>query len=362
MSGTSMDGISVALITTDGDQRVERGPAMTIPYNSVQRAAIARALKDAISIQSRHERPGSLAVLERELTELHAAAVSAFVRHQGVDRASIDVIGFHGHTVLHRPEAGLTVQLGDGPLLAELTGLPVIYDLRARDVAAGGQGAPLVPVYHRALVANLAPRPVAILNLGGVANVTYVREDGQLLAFDTGPGNALLDDWMTTRAGAAFDEDGQTAMVGRPDDCLVRTWLSDPFFSRPPPKSLDRNQFAVEGLFRLSLEDGAATLVAFTAAAIAQARAHLPAEPGLWIVCGGGRRNRALMSAIAGRVENAVVPAEVLGLDGDAIEAEAWAYLAVRALLGLAITYPGTTGVPEPMTGGVLARPFRAFG
>lgn len=357
MSGTSMDGISVALVETDGLSVARRGPAMTYPYSSEQRAAIARALAEARVLTGRFERPGSLGTTERMLTEAHAGVLAAFLSSHGIGRAAIDVVGFHGQTVLHRPERGLTVQLGDGPLLAELSGLTVVHDLRARDVEWGGQGAPLVPVYHRALVDAVPARPVAFVNIGGVANVTYIGRDGVLLAFDTGPGNALVDDWMMKRAGVAYDRDGETAAKGRADDAVVRFCLSHSFFSSPPPKSLDRNAFVWDVVDWMGLEDGAATLTQFTVAALAKSREHFPEEPELWIIAGGGRKNRTMMSGIAGFVQNAVVPAEAVGLDGDAVEAEAWGYLAVRALMGLPITFPGTTGVAQPLTGGVICRP-----
>ncbi len=356
MSGTSMDGIDVALIETDGDRVVTRGPAMTLSYNAEQREALAEAVVHARGIVRRADRPGNLTATERMLTELHAAAVHAFCRKQGLRRETIDVIGFHGQTVLHRPAQRLTVQLGDGPLLVELSTRPVVYDLRAADVAAGGQGAPLVPVYHRALASRIEARPVAILNIGGVANVTWLGRDEHLIAFDTGPGNAMIDDLMLRRLRAPFDADGTLASKGKVHGDYVKEYLRHSFFARPPPKSLDRNVFASELVDAFSVEDAAATLTAFTAESIAKAREHLPEEPRLWVVCGGGRKNKTLMGMIAGRVENAVVPAEAAGLDGDAIEAEAWAYLAVRSLKGLPITFPGTTGVPEPMTGGVLVK------
>jgi anhydro-N-acetylmuramic acid kinase len=356
MSGTSMDGVDAALIDTDGESTVRRGPATTFPYNLEQRAALTEALVHARSIVRREDRPGRLAEAERMITELHAAAVSAFLRQHGIARSDIDAIGFHGHTVLHRPERRLTVQIGDGRLLARLTALPVVYDLRSQDVAAGGQGAPLVPVYHRALVAKRSERPIAVLNLGGVANVTWVGGSGDLIAFDTGPGNALIDDWMVKRTGEPYDAGGKAAGAGKVSDVLLTELLSHPYFSRLPPKSLDRNTFGLARIEGLSIDDGAATLAAFTAASIAKAREHFPEQPALWIVCGGGRKNRTLMSLIAGLVENAVVPAEAAGLDGDAIEAEAWAYLAARALQGLPISYPGTTGVARPLTGGLIAR------
>ena len=198
-------------------------------------------------------------------------------------------------------------------------------------------------------------RPVAVLNIGGVANVTWIGRDGDLIAFDTGPGNALIDDWMMRHTKVPCDTDGAAAARGRVDGGVLRMLLAHSYFGRPPPKSLDRGAFTLELLDGLAVDDGAATLTAFTVEAIARARELMPEQPALWIVCGGGRRNRAIMSALAGRVENAVVPAEAAGFDGDAIEAEAWAYLAVRSLKGLPITFPGTTGAPAPTTGGVVA-------
>ncbi len=356
MSGTSLDGIDIALIETDGESRVRRMSGVSAPYPEAFRIKLRQAIGDAQRAGDRSQRPGCLGEVERELTERHADAVLRFIGNLALQPSAIDLIGFHGQTVLHRPEAGITLQLGDGALLAELTGIDVVHDMRAADVAAGGQGAPLVPVYHRALAAPLPQRPLAMLNIGGVANVTWIGRDGQLLAFDTGPGNAMVDDWMMARAGQACDLDGEMAGRGRAHEAYVAEYLRHSHFSAGPPKSLDRNAFAVEMVSELSLEDGAATLTAFAAAAIARAREHMPVEPQLWVICGGGRRNRTLMSMIAGLVENAVVPAEAVGLDGDTIEAEAWAYLAVRSWSGLPLTYPGTTGVEVAMTGGVLAR------
>lgn len=357
MSGTSLDGIDVAYLETDGETVAKRGPALTYAYDDRMRDLLATAIADAKTLKSRDDRPASLSGTERELTDRHAAAVAQFLEKTGIDRAAIDLIGFHGQTVLHRPEAGLSVQLGLGERLADATRCPVIYDLRAADVAAGGQGAPLVPVYHRALTTKLPARPLAIVNIGGVANVTWIGRDGSLMAFDTGPGNALLDDWMKQRAGCARDENGEAAAQGNVDDVAVRHLLCDSYFTKPPPKSLDRNAFSADAIAGLSTNDGAATLAAFTAQAVARSREHMPEEPELWIVAGGGRHNRTIMRMLAERVQHAVVPAEAANIDGDSIEAEAWAYLAVRSVKGLPITFPGTTGVPEPMTGGVRADP-----
>lgn len=360
MSGTSLDGIDVAMIATDGEARVERGPARTYPYDSRQRALLRQALADAASLTRRGDRPGVLAKTEASLTDWHAEVVRTFCAETATDPASIDVIGFHGQTVIHRPEIRLTVQLGDGPALARATGRPVVYDLRAADVAAGGQGAPLVPVYHRALAGRIAERPVAFVNIGGVANLTWIGTDGELAAFDTGPGNALIDDWCERHLGEPLDRDGALAARGHLDRAAFLSLAQHPYFERRIPKSLDRNAFDVACLAGLSPEDGAATLTHFTATSIARGIGHLPARPKLYVICGGGRRNPTLMRLIRGLLEplgERVLTAEEAGADGDAVEAEAWAYLAVRSLAGLPISFPLTTGAPRALAGGVIARP-----
>lgn len=357
MSGTSMDGIDVALVETDGQALLKHGPSFTFAYSEAFRQRLREAVAAARDLETRDGRPGAMGIAEQYLTDLHAEAVAHFLEDVQLTPAAIDVIGFHGHTVVHAPSRGLTVQIGDGARLAKLTGIPVVHDMRAADVAAGGQGAPLVPVYHQALAINLGKRPAAFVNIGGVANITYVGRNGELIAFDTGPGNALSDDWMRLHAGADCDTDGETALNGHVQDAILHDVLAAHYFIEPPPKSLDRDSFRLAPFEALSLTDGAATIAAFTAEAIARAREHLPEEPAIWIVGGGGRRNRAIMTRLASRVENAVVPVEALGLNGDALEAEAWAYLAVRSLEGLPLTFPATTGVAMPLSGGVLSRP-----
>lgn len=356
MSGTSMDGIDLAIVDTDGDSRVRRGPVATVPYPDAFRDRLRRALADAVTMTDRTDRPGILADVERELTERHAEAALRFLGDNVLQPSAVDVIGFHGQTVLHRPGRRLTVQLGDGPLLARLTGIDVVSDLRAADCAAGGQGAPLAPVYHRALVANVAERPVAVLNIGGVANVTWIGADGTLVAFDTGPGNALLDDWALRHTGEAVDRGGRLAASGEVDAPVLARALALPYFARTAPKSLDRNDFPLALVDGLSPPDGARTLVELTCRTIAVSRDVMPAAPRLWIVCGGGRHNGFLMDRLAAILPEPVVSAEAVGANGDSVEAEAWAYLAVRALEDLPISFPGTTGAPRPLGGGVLAR------
>ena len=357
MSGTSMDGIDVALVRTDGGRTVERGPSRSYSYDDDMRGRLKVALKEAAGLKDRKARPGTLGAVEKELTERHAAAVEDFLGETGTSRRSLDVIGFHGHTVLHRPEARLTVQLGDAGLLARLTGCEVVSDLRAADVDAGGQGAPLAPVYHRALALGLPQRPVVFVNIGGVANVTWIGGNGELLAFDTGPGNALMDDWAARHSGRPCDENGALARSGIPDEAALRRYFAHPFFFQPVPKSLDRGSFTLEPLKGLDAATGAATLARLTAGAIARARAWFTSPAMLWVICGGGRRNRFLMELLAWHLDAPVVPAEAIGADGDSLEAEAWGYLAVRSLTRQPITFPTTTGAPRPLPGGVRHKP-----
>jgi anhydro-N-acetylmuramic acid kinase len=357
MSGTSLDGVDVALIETDGETVFRRGPYLSRSYSDDERRLLRQALDDAAGIVDRRARPGSLQSAEGLITAAHAEAVERFLSENAIEPSSVDVIGFHGQTVLHRPEAGLTIQIGDGQDLANRLGLPVIHDFRAADIAAGGQGAPLVPIYHAALLqgAGMKP-PIAILNIGGVANVTFIGE-GTITAFDTGPGNALIDDFIFRRTGRPYDEGGKVAALGRPDEALLAWLMAHPFFLKVPPKSLDRNWFSAGIVAHLSLEDGAATLTEFTARAVARAADFAPAESRRWIVAGGGARNATLCGAIERWTGCTVEIADALGWNADALEAEAFAFLAIRSLLMKPLSYPGTTGVGKPMTGGTRAEP-----
>jgi anhydro-N-acetylmuramic acid kinase len=344
MSGTSLDGIDVALVETDGGERVVPGPALTIPYQEAFRERLRSVLGGV----------GPVAEVEDELTRLHADAVGEFLRRHPA--TAVDVVGFHGHTILHRPAEHSTRQLGDGALLARLLRLDVVADFRSVDVAAGGEGAPLAPLFHAALATAL-PKPLAVLNIGGVANVTWIGEASEILAFDTGPGNALIDDWVRQHSGAGADIDGAFARAGRASEAHVERFLASPFFERPPPKSLDRDDFRDFVPEGPSLEDGAATLTEMTAAGVAAAARHFPVPPREWLVCGGGRHNPALMEALNRRLGAAARPVEAVGWNGDTLEAQAFAYLAVRSILGLPLSLPSTTGVVRPTNGGRLFRP-----
>lgn len=344
MSGTSLDGIDAVLVETDGRDEPRPGLFHSVAYDSGFRERLRGLLGGR----------GEVAAVEQELTWRHAEAVSTLLALAGLQASSVHALGFHGQTILHAPDAGRTWQIGDGALLAELTGIPVVCDFRSADVAAGGQGAPLAPLYHAARARSL-PRPLAVLNLGGVGNVTWIgREEDELLAFDTGPGNALLDDWARRHAGLPCDLDGALAAAGRVEEAVLHDLLAHPHFEAAPPKSLDRDAFDPSPVDALGVEDGAATLAAFTVEAVQRALVHFPEPPLRWLVTGGGRHNPVLMQRLAARLEIPVQPVEAVGWNGDALEAEAFAYLAARSLAGLPLSLPATTGVPRPLTGGRL--------
>ena len=373
MSGTSLDGIDAALIETDGEAFVRPIAFRGEPYSDAARAQLAEATRMALTFDKPRASPPVVAAGEL-ITRAHVFAVHKLLADAGVAAAEVDVIGFHGQTIAHRPDRRWTWQIGDGAAVARATGITTVSDFRSADVAAGGQGAPLLPVYHAALAAGLEG-PVAVLNLGGVGNITFIpggrdmhdsREmsperaqmsdrDG-LVAFDTGPANGLIDSWVEAETGARYDAGGALAASGRVDETVLTAMLDHPFFDAPPPKSLDRNDFTIQPAWGLSAADGAATLTAFTAATVAEALRHLPARPVRLLVAGGGRHNPTMLAMIAERTGLVVEPTDVLGWNGDAMEAEGFAYMAVRTLKGLAISFPGTTGVPVAMAGGVVDR------
>lgn len=355
MSGTSRDGIDAALIETDGEGVVRPIAFHAKSYHDGLRIRLAEACARAMAMDAPGFEP-LLHAVEEELTELHVEAVADLLGRSGHVAQDIGVIGFHGHTVAHRPERGWTWQIGDGRALAGAFGISVVGDLRSADVRAGGQGAPLLPVYHRALAHDF-PRPVAILNLGGVANITVIGPGDAITAFDTGMASGLIDNWMQAQDGAAYDAGGATAARGQVDEARLAAMLADPWFAAPPPKSIDREAFTIDAVRGLDLADGAATLTAFSAAAVARGLDHLAVRPTRIYAAGGGRHNATLMAALATRTGADVRPVDELGWDGDALEAQGFAYMAVRSLRGLPISYPGTTGVATPMTGGVRFDP-----
>lgn len=348
MSGTSLDGVDAALIQTDGRNRVTLGPALTQSYGDAFQGLAARKLAEPPNV--------------RQLTDRHVAAVQELLRRTDLRPDEVHVIGFPGQTVAHAPGEGWTWQVGDAGRLATATGIRVVTDFRSRDVAHGGEGAPLVPLFHEALTHSMA-KPLAMLNLGGVANVTWLGRDGALSAFDTGPGCAPIDDHARRALGTAYDRDGRLAAAGTVPEDTLEELLTDPYFHRPPPKSLDRDHF-VDRCTRVSRAnspaDAAALLTAFCAASVARAQVWMPERPATWLVTGGGRRNPVLIRELRQRLSTTVEAVESVGLDGDALEAQAFGWLAVRSLQGLPLAVPATTGVARPISGGVLVQPGHA--
>lgn len=360
MSGTSLDGIDAALIETDGMTVARFGSGETMAYSVADRAVLQAAVDAALAWRFEGEEP-DFSAAERVLTARHAELVAKLLAAEGLTPGDIDLIGFHGQTVLHRaPSAGQpgrTRQIGDGQALADATGIPVVYDFRSEDVARGGQGAPLATLYHAALAEwSDLPLPAAVLNLGGVANVTWLAPDADPVAFDTGPANGLIDAWCQRHIGEPYDRDGELALSGRIDAAALDALLAHPFFRLPPPKSLDRWDFTLDPVAALDAADGAATLTAFTAQTVADAIAQF-GRPDRLLVTGGGRHNPALMTMLETRIGVQPEPVESVGWRGDLLEAEAFAWLAARVERGLPTSLPSTTGVAEPVSGGRLVRP-----
>jgi anhydro-N-acetylmuramic acid kinase len=360
MTGTSLDAVDMAVIETDGEAILGPGPAGEKPLDPGVRALIEQATASAQLWPADAPEPEIFAVAAAAIAAEHVKAGEAFMIRHRLLPEDLDLIGVHGQTILHEPpvpgrRAGRTVQLIDAGLVARGLGVATAYDFRSDDMAAGGQGAPLTPVYHAALARySQLPAPTAVLNLGGVGNVTLIGARGDIEAFDTGPANGMIDLLVQGRTGARFDADGALARTGRVDEAIVAAYLAHPYFSRSGPKSLDRFAFPLDPVAGLSLQDAAATLTAFAAEAVSRA---VKATSALrLVITGGGRRNPALMDAIRERLALPVLSAEEAHWRGDSIEAEAFAYLAARCLLGLPISFPGTTGVPEPMTGGRIAQ------
>jgi anhydro-N-acetylmuramic acid kinase len=353
MSGTSLDGIDAALIRTDGEYVFEFGQWHTASFEPETKARLREAVYGR----------GDMLAVEQEITLKHAEAVKTLLKQAGASYKDIHVIGFHGQTVAHRPQEHITWQIGDGSLLAEKTGINVVCDFRRRDVAAGGEGAPLVPLYHAALARRME-LPIAVLNIGGIANVTWIGRsestshdlmDLDIMALDTGPGNVMLNEWAFKHTGNDSDIDGKLALAGTSDAAIVEALLQNPFFAKRPPKSLDRNHFTSDALEKLSTENGAATLVEFLVAAVEKSSHYFPRPTKQWFISGGGRHNPAIMQSLSRKFER-VYPVESLGWVGDALEAQAFAFLAMRSLKGLAISLPTTTGAIRAATGGAFYR------
>ena len=345
MSGTSADGADVALIATDGENQIEFFGGLTLPYDRELRARVLEA--------SQHDVPiVELARVERDITFHHAEAVADLLRTLPRESQGVSLIGFHGHTVRHLPNEQITMQIGNPWLLAERTGMRVVSDFRRHDMAVGGQGAPLVSMFHRALFPD-EPRPTLIINLGGVANITWLGENDEIIAGDTGPGCGLIDEWIQEMAGQSHDKDGRIAERGKVDESIIESALATPFFSKSLPRSADRFDFDHVDVSGLSVEDGAATLCAVTVRAIVQAARQMAKKPAVVWVTGGGVHHPVIMRMITENFGN-VQSVRQMNLNPDTLEAECFAWLAVRHTNGLPLTIPETTGCRTAVGGGVI--------
>jgi len=346
MSGTSLDGVDAAWLRTDGQKIEDVGEGFTTPYPP----SLRENIRSIFGVKGITEK---VRAVERALTLFHAEVVQQALKQIG-NQYPIGLIGFHGQTIFHAPPK--SCQLGDGKLLAQEAGIDVIHDFRTKDLVHGGQGAPLVPVFHQAIAGGNTP--VAVVNIGGVANMTWIQEGQPPIACDTGPGGALLDDWILCKTGQLYDKDGQLGMQGKANEACVAQWLTHSYFAKPAPKSLDRDHFLafLKDIKEFSPADGAATLAELTTRGIVDSLLSLPSMPKKMYVAGGGRRNRFLMQHLQSLAPCPVDTVEALGWDGDLLEAYAFAYLAVRVKAGLPTSFPTTTGVARPVSGGLWAR------
>lgn len=346
MSGTSLDGIDAAIVETDGEEIFSFGKALHRPFSQQLRHQLNQAIQT----------PSLDAELwaAKQITDAHLEIIAEVLKSNEVDE--VKLIGFHGQTILHVPDKKISKQIGDAAQIARQTGIDVVANFRQADMAAGGQGAPLAPLYHLALVRKMrVVQPTAIINIGGVANITYIDETkGDLIAFDTGPGNGLMDEWALRYLGLSFDEGGRLAAKGKIDEAALLGYMKNDYFQKPPPKSLDRHSFTLDRIKGLSVENGMATLLALSVSSIAHSQNYLPTAPKSWIVCGGGRHNNYLMSSLAQVLPNTVMQAEKVGWQGDMIEAQCFAFLAMRSVRGMPLSLPSTTGCDAPTSGGVF--------
>lgn len=356
MSGTSLDGIDLAYLETDGHQILKIGPSLYRPYYQDFREKLSAILGQKVATDQ-------IKAIEQELTDHHIEVIKDFMKDFDLSADDIDLIGFHGQTIYHNPLEKKTWQIGDAQKMANHLGIDVVGDFRIQDVEAGGQGAPLVPIFHLALASQLQCQvPVCMVNVGGVANLTYMPTDHpeDIIAFDTGPGNALLDDWCLRYFQKAYDENGSISKKGKCNQAIIDDILSDAFFQSPAPKSLDRLHFHhyLERLKELSADDGAATLLGLTVQSLLLAFKSVPQMPKQIILMGGGRKNANLVDQLKAALPEALIQSiDDLGLNGDFIEAEAFAYLAGRHMASLPYSFPKTTGVPQSMTGGKCYKP-----
>ena len=360
MTGTSNDGnIDIAALQTDGNKIIDFGPFELFSYEDMEiKELIFKTFQEAKKWNFEGKEPEIFSIIEKKITLEQSKAVQKFIDKYKLNKDYISCIGFHGLTVLHQPFSSNTVsrktkQLGDGKMMADYLQLPVVNNFRSNDIKHGGQGAPLAPIYHLALANYIKEKDVVFLNIGGVSNITYVGDNDELIALDCGPGNAPIDDFVRYHKKGSMDRDGKFAKLGNVNHDLVNEFMENDFFNLPYPKSLDRNNFNFDNIYKLSLEDGCATIVKIIVSGISKALQLLPNKPSKILTSGGGRKNQAIIKDLTLETKIQCKNIDDHNLRGDAIEAEAFAFLAVRSLNKLPLSFPGTTGVKYPVTGGI---------
>ena len=358
MSGTSADGIDVAILTTDGKAKIKLGPSGYYPFSKSFITKIKSIFKKKLNID-KSKKQKRIIKIENEFTQLNFIAINKFLKKNKINKKKIDVVGFHGQTISHNPASGYSWQIGNSQKLANLLNIKVVSNFRENDIKNGGQGAPLTPIFHYYLTKKMKKK-ICFINLGGISNITYFNHRSKtslnnMLAFDAGPCCSLIDDWISKNSNNKFDNFGLLARKGNVKKEIIHNFLKKPYFSKLPPKSLDRSFFSLSLLKKLNIEDGAATLNYLVANSVLKAFDYFPNNPNLCILSGGGRLNKFLVELISNKLKKSkILLAENYNWNGDSIEAHAFAYLSVRKLLNLPITFPKTTGIKKPLTAGQI--------
>ena len=355
MSGTSMDGVDASIIKSDGEQFIEIIENIYLKYDNQLKLELKKVVDSCKTKEDFNKYSKNIKEIEKKITMKHAEACKKIMeKKQGL---KIDVIGFHGQTILHKPHKGYSIQIGDSNLLLNLTKVSIVSDFRNNDILNGGQGAPLTPLYHKLISLKIKSKfPIAFINIGGITNITYLENKNKIESFDSGPGNFLIDAWVKSRSKLDYDDKGKLAQLGTINENILKDFLSKPYYKEKFPKSLDVKEFNLNNIKKLTLEDGCSTLSMLTVKSICMAINSFKKKPGTIIFSGGGRKNKFIINSIKKILNKSVSLIDEFNFDGDFIESQAFAYLAIRSYLNKFITLPSTTGVKKPCKGGKILK------
>lgn len=353
MSGTSLDGIDASIIRSDGEQSIDIIDDYYLKYDEKLRLKLKKTIDSCKSKSEFEKLSKSISIIEKEITLLHVKACKLIMKRNKEIKPNL--IGFHGQTIIHKPKKGYSIQIGDSRMLSKFTKTPVISNFRENDILNGGEGAPLAPIYHQLiLLKTKSDLPSVVINIGGISNITYVKKKNDIISFDTGPGNYLINEWVKNKSQIEFDEGGKIATSGKVDKDILNKFLGDSYFKKKYPKSLDVKDFNLNKVSQLSLEDGCATLSMFTVESICLAVKSLDTKPNKILFTGGGRKNKFIINSIRKKLNIPIFLIDEFNLDGDFIESQTFAYLAIRSYLKKFITFPNTTGVKQSSLGGKI--------